>query len=80
MIGDATEGTTEADHAILRDLPKDKVFWVWNKVDQKDPPKQKTGSAKEFSLSAEVVSQPINMDSLDQNQFGFYFTTVNGKI
>ena len=36
-------------------------------------------SSERFSLSAEVVSQPANMDRLDQNQIGFYFTTINGK-
>lgn len=52
LIGDATEGITEADRQILRDLPGHKVFWVWNKVDQQKPPKEKQENQKEFSLSA----------------------------
>ena len=32
-----------------------------------------------FSISADVISQPAKMDRLDQNQFGFYFTTTSGK-
>jgi hypothetical protein len=36
-------------------------------------------STNGFSLSAEVTSQPSDMDRLDQNHFGFYFTSTNGK-
>jgi hypothetical protein len=32
-----------------------------------------------FSLSASITSQPADMDRLDQNQFGFYFTSTSGK-
>ncbi|MDO9546503.1 MAG: hypothetical protein Q7J07_07110 [Pelolinea sp.] len=32
-----------------------------------------------FTLSAEVISQPAQKNRLDQNQFGFYFTTKSGK-
>jgi hypothetical protein len=31
-----------------------------------------------FSLSADVNSQPVDMDKFDQNQFGFYFTKPSG--
>ena len=31
-----------------------------------------------FSLTADVNSQPIEMDKFDQNQFGFYFTNTSG--
>jgi len=31
-----------------------------------------------FSLTADVNSQPVDMDVLDQNQFGFYFTKPSG--
>ena len=36
-------------------------------------------SSDGFSLSADIISQPAKMDRLDQNQFGFYFTTTSGK-
>jgi hypothetical protein len=31
-----------------------------------------------FSLTADINSQPVNIDKLDQNQFGFYFTKPSG--
>ncbi len=31
-----------------------------------------------FSLTADITSQPVEMDKLDQNQFGFYFTKPSG--
>ena len=31
-----------------------------------------------FSLTASVTSHPVDMDKLDQNQFGFYFTKPSG--
>jgi hypothetical protein len=31
-----------------------------------------------FTLTADVNSQPVEMDVLDQNQFGFYFTKPSG--
>ena len=35
-------------------------------------------TSEEFSLTADVTSQPADIDKLDQNQFGFYFTNTNG--
>jgi hypothetical protein len=36
-------------------------------------------STESFSLSGSMTSQPARMDRLDQNQFGFYFTTTNDR-
>jgi len=36
-------------------------------------------SSGRFSLTAEVTSHPVDMDTFDQNQFGFYFTKSDGN-
>jgi len=36
-------------------------------------------TSERFSLTADVKSQPFEMDVLDQNQFGFYFTKPSGN-
>jgi len=36
-------------------------------------------SAERFSLTAHVLSEPADMDTFDQNQFGFYFKDTEGK-
>jgi len=36
-------------------------------------------SSGRFSLTADVTSRPVDMDKLDQNQFGFYFTNPGGN-
>ena len=36
-------------------------------------------SSNGFSLSADMVSHPANLDKFDKNQFGFYFTLASGN-
>ena len=36
-------------------------------------------TSERFSLTADINSQPFDMDVLDQNQFGFYFTKPSGN-
>ncbi len=35
-------------------------------------------TSRSFSLTADVISQSVDMNKLDQNQFGFYFTNTSG--
>lgn len=41
--------------------------------------REKPLSSERFTLTANVLSQPADMDKFDQNQFGFYFTDTSGS-